>query len=175
MKTKLYFFLFLSLFIVGTLNSLEDKKHTRIFYGTLEKACQYIEKKYKLTCTATGGKALGGPITLFRLCFDIRAPLSREQLRNILIKSSKDFLSIVNSDQEVQPYLAKRPFTLENIEIIIFNNDKTGRDVCDPIIAVADINKNGLSFQTNEPENEFAYKNTYKETYEEALKTVQEH
>jgi len=169
-----YLFLILCLIFIGAAKTYDENKHAKIFYGTLERASQYIERKYNLTCTGTGGKAFGGPITQFSLSFDIRAPLSKEDLRKILIYSSKDFLSIVNSDKEVQPYLVPKPFKLENIEILIFNNDKTGRKTFDPLISVAKISDGILIFRTNDPDKEFAYKNNYEETYEEALKLVHE-
>jgi hypothetical protein len=173
-KTLFYFTISLCLIFIGAANPYDEKKHTKVFYGTLGKVSRFIEKKYKLIPIGSGGKAFGGPITKFRLSFDIRAPLSREQLRKLLIDCSKDFLTIVNTDKEVQPYLSVKPFELENIEIIIFNSDKTGREVFDPLITVAKISGGILIFKTNDPNKKYTYKENYKETYEEALKLVQE-
>jgi len=174
LKKIIYPFLILCLIFIGAAsNPYDEKKHARIFYGTLNKASKLIEKKYKLIPTGSGGKAFCGPITRFSLSFDINAPLSRNQLRNILVHSSKDFLAIVNTDKEVQPYLAQKPFALENIEVIIFNNDKSGREVFDPLIAVAKISDGILNFRTEDPEKKIFIKNNYKETYEEALKIIQ--
>ena len=172
MKTTFYLYLVLCLFFIGASNPYDEKKHAKIFYGTLGKVSKLIQKKYKITPIGSGGKAFGGPITQFSLSFNIRAPLSREDLRKILINSSKDFLSIVNSEKEVQPYLVPKPFKLENIKIIIFNYDKTGRDVFDPLITVAKISDGILSFRSMDPEKEYTVKNYYNETYEEALKLV---
>jgi len=172
LKKIIYLFLFLCLIFVGASNPYDEKKHAKIFYGTLGKVSRLIQKKYQLTPIGSGGKAFGGPITQFSLSFDIRAPLSREELRKILIYSSKDFLLIVNSEKEVQPYLVPKPFMLENIEIIIFNHDINGRTVFDPLITVAKVSNGILSFRSEDPEKEYTVKNYYKETYEEALKIV---
>jgi hypothetical protein len=173
-KNLFYFSIILCFLFIGAANPYDEKKHAKVFYGTLGKVSKFIEKKYKLTCIGSGGKAFGGPITKFSLSFDIRAPLSREQLRKLLIDCSKDFLAIVNTDKEVQPYLAQKPFTLENIEITIFNHDINGRTTFDPVIIVARISEGILNFRTNDPDKKYAYKENYKETYEEAVKLIQE-
>ncbi len=65
-----------------------------------------------------------------------------------------------------------RPFTIENIQIIIYNHDKNGREVYDPEISTAEISQGILSYQTADSNDTFKYKNEFTETYEEALKAI---
>ncbi len=76
----------------------------------------------------------------------------------------------INSNEEFRSCLIKYPFTIENVQIYIYNRDKTGEYVFDPEIGVADVT-NGLStYITYDPEGQYCeYKNEFKETYQEAL------
>jgi len=62
----------------------------------------------------------------------------------------------------------KRPFTIKDIEITIYNHDKNGHGLKDPEISVVSISDGILEYNTIDPEDSFSYKNKFKETYEEA-------
>jgi hypothetical protein len=106
--------------------------------------------------------------------FDSRQRLSKQQIRKLLIEFSKELLHNINTNEEIQPYLTKIPFTLENIQIIIYNHDEQGDWIYDPEIGVGRVHRGLISYSTNDPDNEFGYKNNFEETYEEALKLIQE-
>jgi len=114
----------------------------------------------------------GGPIQEVTLCFDTKYPHTKEQLRELLLKSSQELLEQVTENEEIQEFLAEKPFTIKNVEIIIYNQDREGRSLEDPEIAVARISQGELIYRTNDPENSFKYKHTFTETYEDALKEI---
>ncbi|MBA3238057.1 MAG: hypothetical protein H0T62_06870 [Parachlamydiaceae bacterium] len=150
----------------------EDKNLTnseRIVNKILYEASTSIEKKYNLKPIGTGISMPGGVVKNLSLAFDPRQRFSKDQLRELTIQFSTELLNQINSNEEIQPSLVKRPFTIENVEIVIYNHDKQGYSIYDPEIAVAHLDHGIIDYKTNDPENEFKYKNRHKETYEEAL------
>ena len=53
----------------------------------------------------------------------------KRQLRELLIKSAQELLNQVNENEEIQKFLKEPPFTIKNVQIIIYNHDKKGREV----------------------------------------------
>lgn len=150
------------------------REEDRIFENVLAQGAQSILKKnsYKLRYIGGGGSAFGGPITFFAISFMVDGPLSKEQLRKILIEGAKDFLEVINTDKKAQKLLFKRPFTLEDIEIVIFNHDKDGRDLSAPMISIAEISRGELLFSARSNAKPFLLSDEYKESYQEALEIL---
>ena len=114
----------------------------------------------------------GGPVQELALCFDTKYPHNKEQLRELLIKSANELLNQVTENEEIQKFLKERPFTIKNIQIIIYNHDKEGREVYDPGIATAQISEGVLTYRTVDSTDTFKFKQQFKESYEEALKAL---
>ena len=74
--------------------------------------------------------------------------------------------------EEIQKFLKERPFTIKNIQIIIYNYDKEGREVYDPGIATAQISEGVLTYRTVDSTDTFKFKQQFEESYEEALKAL---
>lgn len=141
----------------------------------LAKAAKTIKDKYNIQPSGVGVAMPGGPIQEVTLCFDTKHPYTKEQLRELLIKSSEDLLHQVNENKEIQEFLKEKPFTIKNIEIIIYNHDEKGLSLTDPHVSVANISQGRLNYSTIDPEDSFKYKNEYEESYEEALKFLPTH
>ena len=138
----------------------------------LSNTAKIIQSKYGLQPCGVGVAMPGGPIREVTLCFETKNSFTKEQLRNLLIESSKELLDQVRSDEKIQKFLKERPFTIKNVEIIIYNHDKNGRGLRDPQISIARISQGTLIYLTIDPENSFNFKNEYEETYEEALNLI---
>ena len=141
--------------------------------SVLAKTAETIKKKYKLKPCGQGAAMPGGPIQELILCFDTKDQFTKEELRGLLIKSAQELLNQINENKDMQPFLIKQPFTIENVEIIIYNVDRNGMDLRDPAISIAQISQGRLIYRTNDPEDYFKYKNQYEETYNEALKALE--
>jgi hypothetical protein len=133
-----------------------------------------INKKYKINTVGSSASMPGRDVRQLGLEFETRQRLTKEQLRKLLIKLGEELLHNINSNEDIQPYLTKRPFTLENIQIIIYNHDQQGYWLYDPEIGVGRVSRGLISYSTRDPDKEYGYKNTFEETYEEALKLIQE-
>lgn len=150
-------------------------KGEQVVNSILAKTAQNVKEKYNLKPCGAGVAMPGGPIQGVTLCFDTKLPYTKNQLRELLIKSAEELLNQVNEDKEIHQFLKDRPFTIRNIEIIIYNNDKNGLEVFDPSISVARISQGNLIYRTTDANDTFKYKNKYEESYEEALKALSAH
>lgn len=147
-------------------------KGGQLVNSLLANAAKLIKVKYNVKPCGMGVAMPGGPIREVTLCFDTKYPYTKEQLRELLIRFSAELLRLVNENKEIQEFLKWRPFTIKNIEIVIYNHDENGFDLKDPQISVANISQGQLSYSTIDPEDTFKYKNEYEESYEEALKAL---
>lgn len=138
----------------------------------LAKTAKIIKDKYNLKPCGAGASMPGGPIRELTLCFDTKYPHTKEKLRELLIKTAQELLEQVNESKEIQKFIKDPPFTIKNVQIIIYNHDKNGRSLQDPEISNAQILQGILNYSTIDPEDSFKYKNEYEESYEEALKTA---
>ena len=147
----------------------ENKLVGEVLYNT----AIAIEKKYKMKPIEAGAAMPGGEINRFHMSYDVRKSLSKNELRIWLVEMSQVLLNQITRNEQIERYLIKTPFTIDDIDIVIFNHDKDGRRIYDPAITVADISGGIITYETKDPNQEYGYKNTYTETYEEALKIIQ--
>lgn len=136
------------------------------------KTAKMIEKKHSIKSCGVGAAMPGGPIQELSLCFDTKFINTQDQLRELLIMSAQEFLRQVNGDNDIQEFLKERPFTIKNIQIIIYNHDKDGREVYDPNISAAQIARGILIFRTVDKADLFTFKDQFEESYEDALKAL---
>ena len=139
---------------------------------TLSETAKIIKSKYKIQPSGLGAAMPGGPIQELTLCFTIKGPFSKERLRKLLVECAQEVVNQVNANTQLQQFLAKPPFTVKNVQIIIYNHDKNGRQTNDPEIATAEISRGVLAYSTNDPNDRYRYKSEIDETYEEALKIL---
>ena len=137
---------------------------------TIGRTAKLIRDKYGLKPCGSGAAMPGGPIQKLNLCFDTKSVKTREELRVLLIQTAHEMVKLVVENEEMQQYLKDPPFTIRNVQIIIYNEDGSGEDLLDPEISSAQIVNGNLDYATIDPEDTYTYKNWYKETYEEALK-----
>lgn len=104
------------------------------------------------------------------LQFQVEGPLTKEELRILLIETAKDFFSAINSDERLRPFLKKYPLTANEVDIGVRIVDKQGVEVYDPDIFSASVRKGKLYFHTLSHDNPFEYKTTEMEDYETAIK-----
>ncbi len=176
MKTTICLLITLLIFtgfiMKGKQQEYQPSKGEQLVNSILGKTAKIIKEKYNLKPCGSGAAMPGGPIQEVTLCFDTKLSFTKNELRELLIKSAKELLNQVNEDNEIHQFLKDHPFTIRNVEIIIYNHDKNGRGVFDPAISVARISQGNLFYRTTDVNDTFKYKNEFEESYEEALKAI---
>lgn len=174
---KYTFFLAIILFIfTGFIMSNKKQEYSiskgeQLVNGILTKTAINLEKKYNIKSCGTGAAMPGGPVKEHTLCFETKSMLNKEQLRKLLIILAQELLTQVNENNEIQEFLKERPFTIKNIQIILYNHDKEGREVYDPNISGAQIAQGILTYRTVNKSDTFKFKDQFEESYDEALKS----
>ncbi len=162
----------------------EDKylsKSERLVNQILYETSSSITKKYKIAVIGTIVSMPEGKIKRLGLDFSSYQNLSKDQLRKFLIEFAEMLLHNVTSNEEIQYSLENKPFTIENIQMAIYNHDHEGYWVYDPEIGIGEIRRGILTYVTHNPErkNQKTYKyfksmHEYEETYAEALQILHE-
>lgn len=124
----------------------------------LDLVAKDLEKKYKMQLSGTSVAMPGGIVKKFCLAFHIKGPLSKDDIRKILVHSAQDFLSDINSNKKIKPYLIHFPFEMNNVEITLFLNDSQGSGLNNPHVGIAEISNAILQYKY------------LIETYDESLK-----
>ena len=108
------------------------------------------------------------------LCFQIQRPVSKEEGRKLLIDCAEELLSQINTHPDFQQFMHEYPFTVKNIEIVMYVSTETGGTIYHPEIAIFSLVNGQLCYRTNTPENRYIFFSKEKETYEEALRIIEE-
>lgn len=143
--------------------------------GIMEEMSKVLPKKYGMEVVSTTA-GLARSVNVLGLGFQIDGPLTKEQLREILVNCEEEFLARVNQNENIRPYLKNYPFTSENIELDIYVQDsQTGLEAVDPNISVASISNGCVVYcsEFKDPKTP-GYKSKEVESYEDALRIVKE-
>ena len=103
-------------------------------------------------------------------CYD---HLTIEQSRELLIYCSETYLSEINSNEKIKPYLQNYPFQARDIEIRIFIHESAEHPLPAGDISIAKIIQGNLDYEINHPQPPYL-KTIHKEPYKEALKILAE-
>ncbi|MFZ0565164.1 MAG: hypothetical protein WAM28_03165, partial [Chlamydiales bacterium] len=137
-------------------------------------AAYTLGSQYEMNPIATNVAMPGGIVKLMGLDFQICGPLTKENIRKILISSAQELLLNINSNTEIRPYLETYPFTIKNVEMNLFILDSSRIRLDHPHIGIAGIVDGGLDYLTLVSIENIPKKITEsQETYEEAIKTLE--
>ncbi|OJU80237.1 MAG: hypothetical protein BGO10_01775 [Chlamydia sp. 32-24] len=145
------------------------------FDNVLIQSAKILEKKYNVSAMGSGGSAPMDVISNFTLSFQKNAVLNKEECRKLLLAMGNDFLLLVNSNQEVKPFLYKYPFEPKDICVTLFFRDQKDNFVEYPYISVASYRLGDLTYKTQKydrEKNRFKTINEERESYEDALKIL---
>lgn len=158
------------LFIFFSMNNFsslpkQDQKSSQVII----KFGQEMKNKKNLNLCGIGGGANNG-LWLLNASFETyQEPLTQSKARKLIVECVEDFLSTINEDEQLKPYLKVYPFTIENIELRIFCYTPDKNRIFDPYIGVVSCLRGIINYDTNDPLDPYKYKANLEESYEEAL------
>lgn len=133
----------------------------------------------KQICNATGlvpcgsGGGAMDQVRMLALSFNYGQEVNITEGRKLLISALDTFQAVINSDEEIRPYLIKYPFEPKNIEIRIFIQNPDGRPIGLDALCVISAIDGILEYEIHTPDGMWL-DTVYQETYEEALKKMKE-
>ncbi len=122
MKRFLNFSLFLVMFVsVFGCNSFRDQMpdYEKIADKITNRTAEKLKKERKLILIGIGGRMMDD-IQMMAMSFNYYHEVNLEQARELLIYAINEYLSDINNNQDIRPYLHEYPFTSKNVEIMIF-------------------------------------------------------
>ena len=103
------------------------------------------------------------------IIFHLYQEVNLEEARNLLLYSTDKYLSNINSNEEIRPYLNNYPFTEENTEITIFFYNPDRSNLPQENIYCASSEDGKVFFYSR---SLGLYRPLHEETYEEAKSLV---
>lgn len=151
---------------------LFEPDYEQIADAITARTAKKIECEKKIRLIGTGGGMLGD-IYMMAMSFNYCQEVDFDTARRLLVYCVEEYLSAINSDEKLRPYLHNYPFTAKNIEIRIYLKKPNNSDVPLGSICIARSIKGVVSYDANNP-NGINLDTLHKETYEEALKIVKD-
>jgi hypothetical protein len=160
---KYFIFILFVLFFFScqSIGGLHKSKKQKIVDQIIQNSFIKINKKTGLVPFGRGAEMMD-EVKLLGLYFNSKKKISINEARELLVCAADEFLSEINCNEEIRPYLSKYPFEIENIEIEIY----TPRDRMLGDLAVVSITKGFLVYENSDFSS---LEVVFKETYEEGV------
>lgn len=93
--------------------------YIKLAHEITEKTGNELKEQKNLYLVGTGGRMMDD-IQMMAMSFDYYQEVNLETARELIVYSIKEYLSAINSNMEIRPYLHEYPFTAKNVKITIF-------------------------------------------------------
>jgi hypothetical protein len=171
-----FIFIFVISFLVSCFRDTRPE-HLKEADGFTNQFINHALKKHNLVCFGSGGGFME-QINRFHLSFYSGGEKSIDEFRKLMVFVIDDFITQINSNEKIKPYLAEYPFPPERLtlSIALLGDDRKpiinkGSDTT--LLTHAFLLKGKLHFHTRN-EEKYPDKRKYIETYEEAYNIVNE-
>src|SRR3989344_4332350 len=106
-------------FLFGCSSFYQSPRYIKLAHKITEKTAKKLKEQKNLYLIGTGGQMMHD-IQMMMMGFNFYKVVDIETARQLLVESVEEYLSVINSNKEVRPYLHNYPFTAKNIEIVIY-------------------------------------------------------
>jgi len=147
-------------------------KHSRLAHGLIDAFSKKMKNTQHLYCYGKGG-ALSNDVKTIMLSYVGYQRFNVEQSRKLYINIVEDFLLMINSNAEINPYLHSHPFSINNLELGLAFYAEKDKFIEQPYIAYVLIVNEIIYYCVNDPsKTDNSLKVVSEEPYVEALKIV---
>ena len=172
-----YFLRYVGMFVVVFLyifgNSSQDVKsqdYEQIADKITERTARKLKKEKGLILIGTGGQMMND-IQMMMMGFHFYKEVDIDTARVLLVESVQEYLTAINSDEEIRPYLHDYPFTAQNVEIEIYFYEPDHSDIPEGKITIASTSDDKIVYYIHSPETHRLTR-FYEETFQDALKAI---
>ena len=143
-------------------------EYEKIADAITAKTAKKLEKEKGLLLIGTGGQMMND-IQMMMMGFNFYQEIDLKTARKLIVYVISEYLSQINNNKDVRPYLHEYPFTAKNVEIEIFIYHPNGsRLPQEKIYCISAIN--GSIYYYRRGQKQYTEETLCEETYEEALK-----
>lgn len=135
-----------------------------------DKVISKIQEETTLRSIGTGGGMMNG-IRMLSISFRYNNNVDTQTARKLLLYCVNEYLTAINNDKQVRPYLDHYPFTPKGLEIMIYFYHSDGSKPPQGSLINASAVDGMFEYNCVSP-NGNTLQSLYKETYEEALKNA---
>lgn len=149
-----------------THSSYVPSEKQKIVNEIRKKVAVELMQKTGLQPFGTGGQMMD-QVKMLALAFQYNKPLEIEEGRTLLVNAVETFVSRINSDERIRPYLNNYPFEPKNVEIMIVIRNPDFSSVEPEKICLLVARRGDCQYETNDSKTDLL-KTIYKETFFEA-------
>ncbi len=97
----------------------QSPRYVKLADAITANTAKKLEEQKKLYLIGTGGGMMHD-IQAMHMSFQFFHEVDLEEARELIVYALREYLSDINNNEEVRPYLHNYPFTAKNVEIMIF-------------------------------------------------------
>jgi len=146
----------------------ESPKYVKMAHEITDNVAKKLKIEKDLHLIGTGGSMMND-IQMMAMSFEFYQQTNIEKARKLIIYSGKEYLSAINSNEEIRPFLHNYPFTNKNIEIMILFCQSTNENDITKIKLVS-LNEGIVNYYTYNSQEQLC--KICEESFEDALKLV---
>ena len=145
----------------------QSPRYVKLAHEITEKTAKKLKAQKNLYLVGTGGQMMDD-IQMMAMSFDYYQEVDLKTARELTVHAINEYLSAINNNKEIRPYLHEYPFTAKNVEISIFIY-KPDRSKLPPekIYCIECMNGRLEYYTRSNPRQAI-----YEETYEQALQAI---
>ena len=155
-------------------NPYRDKsglsKDELIVNEIIAKTARHLKKEKGLQPCGTGAQMMD-EVKMLALSFDYNKPLEIEEGRKLIVYAVETFVSMINSDERIHPYLYNYPFEPKNVEVAIFIKNPDRSSIEPEKLCLISVIKGILEYDVHDAKTSHL-KTIYEETFVEAQKKM---
>ena len=99
-----------------------EPDYEKIADGITVKTAEKLEQEHGLILVGIGGQMMHD-IQMMSMSFFLYHEVSLEEARKLIVYSVEEYLSNINSNEKIRPYLHEYPFTAKNVEVWLWLYD----------------------------------------------------
>jgi hypothetical protein len=148
----------------------QSPRYVKLAHEITENTAKELKAQKNLYLAGTGGQMMDD-IQMMAMSFDYYQEVDFKTGRKLIVQVINEYLSAINNNKEIRPYLHEYPFTAKNVEIRIFiyNPDRSELPL-EKIDCIECIN-GGLEYYTRSNPRQAIYEESYEKAAQEiALK-----
>lgn len=159
-----------SCFLARSVFESDSQDYEKIADKITEKTAKKLKDEKGLVLVGIGGQMMND-IQKMMMGFNFYKVVDMDTARQLLVDSVEEYLSDINANNKIRPYLHNYPFTPQNVEIVIYFYNPDGSKVPNGKLKIAEASRDKIIYYVDCPEKH-AIKVLHEETYQEAVEII---